>query len=402
MNNLFKRHFQHQKSNISNYIEPSNNTYHQPQKILVAIAIALFTFGSIALSGYGWRHSVLLLIGGLLGISLYKFSFGFTSVYRKFITAGETEGIYAQLCMLILTTILFAPVLATGNIFGQAVKGSIAPIGIQGGIGAFLFGMGMQIAGGCGCGTLYSVGSGSSTMMFTLVTFCIGSFWASLTRQFWSGLPTLPPIVLGEKFGWLTGAIIQVGICLLIFGLILFVNRHKNQNKSTLFYLTQSLIQSPLFSGAIALAILNLLTLIISGQPWRITWGFALFAAKIAPFFGWDSASSPFWSGATQQTALSASIFADMTSVMNIGIILGAALAAALAGQLSFRSQINLRIILSALLGGLLMGYGALNAFGCNVNAFFGGIASTSLHGWVWIICALLGSWTGLRIARKL
>ncbi|MGF1672202.1 MAG: YeeE/YedE thiosulfate transporter family protein [Rivularia sp. (in: cyanobacteria)] len=42
---------------------------------------------------------------------------------------------------------------------------------------------------------------------------------------------------------------------------------------------------------------------------------------------------------------------------------------------------------------------GAFNAFGCNVNAFFGGIASTSLHGWVWIICALIGSAVGIGLS---
>jgi hypothetical protein len=150
--------------------------------------------------------------------------------------------------------------------------------------------------------------------------------------------------------------------------------------------------------GAIALAILNFLTLIISGQPWRITWGFALWSAKIATIFGWNPNSSPFWSGKTQLEALSGSVFADITSVMNISIILGALLAAALAGRLVPKTQITPNIIASTLLGGLMMGYGALNAFGCNVNAFFGGIASTSLHGWVWIIFALGGSLIGARL----
>jgi hypothetical protein len=39
-----------------------------------------------------------------------------------------------------------------------------------------------------------------------------------------------------------------------------------------------------------------------------------------------------------------------------------------------------------------MMGYGAWLAFGCNVGAYFSGIASTSLHGWLWIACALLGT----------
>jgi len=43
------------------------------------------------------------------------------------------------------------------------------------------------------------------------------------------------------------------------------------------------------------------------------------------------------------------------------------------------------------------MGYGSRIAFGCNVGAFFSGVASTSLHGWLWIACALPGSWIGIQ-----
>jgi uncharacterized protein len=59
------------------------------------------------------------------------------------------------------------------------------------------------------------------------------------------------------------------------------------------------------------------------------------------------------------------------------------------------------RLALGAVLGGLLMGYGARLAYGCNIGAYLGGIASMSLHGWVWGIMALLGTWMGLR-ARPL
>ena len=47
------------------------------------------------------------------------------------------------------------------------------------------------------------------------------------------------------------------------------------------------------------------------------------------------------------------------------------------------------------------MGYGARIAYGCNIGAFFSGVASTSLHGWLWIAAALPGCWIGLRLSRK-
>lgn len=43
------------------------------------------------------------------------------------------------------------------------------------------------------------------------------------------------------------------------------------------------------------------------------------------------------------------------------------------------------------------MGYGARIAYGCNIGAFFSGVASTSLPGWVWIVFALAGTAIGVR-----
>ena len=58
--------------------------------------------------------------------------------------------------------------------------------------------------------------------------------------------------------------------------------------------------------------------------------------------------------------------------------------------------------LLAAILGGLMMGYGSRLSFGCNIGAFFSGIASTSLHGWLWIVMALAGTWFGIRLRRLL
>ena len=39
-----------------------------------------------------------------------------------------------------------------------------------------------------------------------------------------------------------------------------------------------------------------------------------------------------------------------------------------------------------------MMGYGARLGFGCNIGAMVGGIASGSLHGWLWLATAFVGS----------
>jgi hypothetical protein len=54
-----------------------------------------------------------------------------------------------------------------------------------------------------------------------------------------------------------------------------------------------------------------------------------------------------------------------------------------------------------AIIGGLLMGYGAVIAFGCNIGAFFSGIGSGSLHGWLWALSALMGNALIITLRRK-
>ncbi|WP_442872909.1 YeeE/YedE thiosulfate transporter family protein [Aurantimonas sp. C2-3-R2] len=156
----------------------------------------------------------------------------------------------------------------------------------------------------------------------------------------------------------------------------------------------------PLIAGAVLLALLNFVTLALAGRPWGITSAFALWGAKGAQLFGIDPTAWAYWQQPGNATALSSSVFSDVTSVMNFGIILGALLASALAGRLAPNFAIPRRSVLAAVIGGLLLGYGARIAFGCNIGAYFGGIASGSLHGWLWLAAAYLGSMLGVRLRR--
>jgi len=156
----------------------------------------------------------------------------------------------------------------------------------------------------------------------------------------------------------------------------------------------------PLMLTASLLALLNWSVLLVAGHPWSITWAFSLWGAKAATLFGWLPSSSDFWSREFQMAALENPVLQDETSLMNIGIFLGALLAASIAKQFKFSGIIDVKGVSSAIIAGLLMGYGARLAYGCNIGAFFSGIASTSVHGWLWIACAVPGFWFGIRIAR--
>jgi uncharacterized protein len=378
-------------------------TENSNQKRTLMTGISLSVLLAMTLFMESATHALLFAIGLAMGVALYHGAFGFSAAYRKLLSERDMTGVAAQMVMLIAAMLLFAPVLAQDSVFGHGVSGSVAPVGVAVGFGAFLFGIGMQLGSGCASGVLYTAGGGNVRALLVLVFFCLGAFWGSLDLGWWQQLPQTNGISLARTFGWEIALPLQIGALALVFlGLRLagWTLRPINQWQKG-FSLT-ALLRGPwpLLLSALLLALLNWATLLVAGHAWSITWAFSLWAAKTAVLFGWDPASSGFWSGGFQQAALARSVLNDTTSIMNIAILLGAMLAAALARSFYQPMPRGSRPLLAAILAGLLMGYGARLSYGCNIGAFFSGVASTSLHGWLWIICALPGSWVGIALRR--
>src|SRR6202035_4251546 len=107
------------------------------------------------------------------------------------------------------------------------------------------------------------------------------------------------------------------------------------------------------------LALGNFATLYLAGRPWGITSGFALWGSKLLAAAGVDVASWGYWQSPARAQALTQSVFADVTSVMDFGIVLGALLAAGLAGKFAPSWKVPLRSLAAAVIGGLMLGYGA-------------------------------------------
>jgi hypothetical protein len=211
--------------------------------------------------------------------------------------------------------------------------------------------------------------------------------------------------MLANSFGWFAAITLQLSV----FAILCIASRCIEQ-RARLNRFSQPVRPAfswlhgpwPLMSGAVGLAILNAVTLMLAGHPWTITWAFSLWGAKFLQAIGYDVSHMMFWTGAFQQQALSRSVLADSVSVMDFGIILGAFLAAGLARCFALSMRISRRRIITALFAGVMMGYGARIAFGCNIGAYFSGIASTSLHGWLWLAGALIGTPIGLKLQQSI
>ena len=347
------------------------------------------------------KQAALYLLGAALGLVLYHAAFGFTSAWRVFIADRRGAGLRAQMAMLALACALFFPVLAAGTLLGQPVAGFVSPLGVSVLVGAFVFGLGMQLGGGCASGTLYAVGGGSTRMLITLAFFVVGGTFGAAHLHWWSALPSLPATSLVTLWGPWPALAASLAVFALIALATVVLERRRHGSLAVEAAPPRRgwrrLVQGPwpLVAGAIALALLNFATLAISGRPWGITSAFALWGSKIAATAGIaDPARWPFWAGPAG-AALDRSVLADVTSVMDFGIVVGALGAAALAGRFAPVWRLPLRSALAAAIGGLMLGYGSRLAYGCNIGAYFSGIASGSLHGWLWLVAAFAGNVLG-------
>jgi len=328
---------------------------------LVATAMLL---ALVLLDGQPW--SAALILGGFgLGIAFLKAEFSFTASWRRFLTRGEAGGLLGGLIVIAVTALAVVPVAALRQNFG----GAIAPLGPSLLIGAFVFGIGMQLANGCGSGTLYTAGGGSGRMLVALLFFCAGSVAGSLSLPSFLALGGIDPVLASDYLGPWGGLAATLASIALAAALIIAVARRRGAN----FMPSRSYV-----IGGLAIGLLCVAVFIAGGHPWSVTFGYTVWGAKIFNALGFDFSHAPFWQWPGPKHALAESVLSDTSSLTDFGMLFGAMAAAAI--------------------GGLLMGWGARLGFGCNIGAFVGGVASGSLHGWVWFAAALPGCLIGIRL----
>lgn len=372
------------------------------------VMIAAFSILAISLllqHEFNTRQALYFLVGIALGVTLLHAAFGFTGGWRNFIRSRHGVGVRAQILLLIFSSLLFFP-LVGGFFPGLNTQAALGPVGVSVLVGAFLFGIGMQLGGGCGSGTLFTVGQGQTDMLITISFFIVGATLGSYHLPWWLSLPNVGKVSLIAELGWLPGLLLQLVVLLILYRVVTAMEkkRHLSVQDFSLKRKPDTFLEQlifgpwPLWWGVIGLSVLGLVTLLLAGYPWSITFAFGLWGAKIWAALGGDSINWAYWSSGYPAKALNQSVLADVTSVMNFGIVIGAMLAAALAGKYAPAGKLKSKRVLTAIIGGLLLGYGARLAFGCNIGALLGGIASGSLHGWLWLVMAFIGGIVGVKI----
>jgi uncharacterized membrane protein YedE/YeeE len=336
------------------------------------------------------RQALLLLVGVGLGAALAGARFGFTTGWRQLIEQRDPRGVSGQVLLLALASLAALPLLGQ---FSE-LQAALGPPSVSLLIGAFVFGLTMQIADGCGSGTLYKAGLGIPLNAAILPLFALGSFLGSVHLDTWLALGQVAPVSFSAEWG--TGGAIALTLGLLALSLALaraWVGPGRTWWDRRWVW------------GAVALAILATLNLLLAGQPWGVVYGFGLWAAKVAVAAGaFDPAANAFWGQAGNAQRLTQTVLLDVTTITNIGILAGALWVSARAGGNAANADakpLTRQQWVIGLAAGFIMGYSSRLAFGCNVGAMLSGISTGSLHGWIWVPLAFAGTLIGVRVRRR-
>ena len=242
------------------------------------------------LDGQPW--SAALIIGGFgLGIAFLKAEFSYTASWRRFLTRGEAGGLIGGLIVIAICALAVVPVAALRQNFG----GAIAPLGPSLIIGAFVFGIGMQLANGCGSGTLYTVGGGSGRMLVTLLLFFVGSVLGSLSLPAAMALGGVDPILASDYLGPWGGR--QRRSPHRIGG---WADRCGRKAARRQFHAVAQLCDRRTRHRACCVCS----SFAAGGHPWSVTFGFTVWGAKAATALGFDLSHPHFGNGRGPNTRL--------------------------------------------------------------------------------------------------
>ncbi|QXL85477.1 YeeE/YedE family protein [Comamonas sp. NLF-1-9] len=358
---------------------------------IVAMMAAFFAW---MLWSVSMRQALLFLVGIGLGVALAGQRFGFTTAWRILVEDKNPSGVFGQLIAFGLAAVLCMPLLGHYS----ELTAALGPPSVSLLIGAFTFGLCMQVADGCGSGVFYKAGMGIPLNTAILPLFALGSFLGSWHLGWWLELGRTEPVGFVSLLGWQRAlALTLLALALIGTGVAWYTRRwHRARGQAAPSPWARKWVV-----GAIMIALFAALVLFISGNPWGIIYAPGLWVAKMATAAGVvDPARNWFWSLPDNAAILQQTVLLDVTTITNIGILAGALWVSA--GKPAAHKPMTGRQWSVALFAGLLLGYSSRLAFGCNIGAMFSGISTGSVHGWIWAPMAFAGTIFGLRIRRRL
>lgn len=379
-----------------------------------------------------------LLVGGLIGYTLARSSFGFAGTVNRACQTGSTKLMKAVALLFMLgalvTSVMFMGGVVT-NLSSKTLTWGLV-------IGATFFGFGMAFTVCCASGVLTDLAESPIKGIFALLFMGLGAFLGLGIKRSegmkWLNEPFLGiPGAVGKEnlnftdwFKWdgTEGILFSLILtALLVAGVIALSNLYENfrKKKGTYFgcrceidYEEEKTNHIPsekpvneafyktfvkpwsLTKGAIVLAICYALLMIIFKSGWGVSGPIGQWFARLIGLFGVPAEAIKNFSGVD----ISTPFFKNAMYIQDISIFLGALVAFLFAGN--FTRNIKgwlfnpLELVLYAV-GGIILGIGFTIAGGCNAGGLFTPIAQFGVSGWIYLVFLVLGGFGGNWVRKQ-
>jgi uncharacterized membrane protein YedE/YeeE len=385
----------------------------QPRIIAAIILIALGIVEFIYLQGNMPRLALFMILGLLIGIALERSRFCFVSAVSNLVLMKDGRLMRGVITGLMIASVGFALMMflqvPDPDLGTIPVNAHVYPLSWTIVFGGLLFGIGSILAGGCVVGSLSRLGEGSLSVIILTAGLLVGISFYELQGEFW-----YDNFIVNAKQVWLPAYIgwpLTIVVTLLVLAFMYYVIRiieasskaqqavkpaEKTEKKK--FSWKALLGHWPVTAGGVAIGVLSILAYKIVERPIGVSGEYNRWSEVICNAIGIsfpDVAAIP---GACKITASATEITWGL--VMNLAIILGAAIVALLSGDFKIKYPRTFKAGLRVFLGSVIMGYGVGLAGGCNIGAFFSGVISFGLNGWIFGLAVFIGSLLGIKILQ--
>jgi len=368
---------------------------------------------------WSWRLSVdaanralvfSLLAGTALGVVLQRSRFCFFCNFRDFAEKRDPRGLIAIVAALAVGTALYTavtmawvPVPQPGRLPPNA---HIGPVSWVLALGAFVFGVGMAIAGSCLSAHFYRLGEGSPTSPFALVGAAAGFLLGFLTwnRLYLVAVSGSVPVWLPHHLGYAGTLLATLAVLGAIAVALVRFGRWTPEPAAApdLAGISAAIFRNrwPALAGGTAVGVISALYF-FRVAPLGVTAELGSLVRTAGAARGWLPGTLLGLDTLRGCATMVKETVLSNNGLLVTGIVLGSLASALPAGQFKpawpSRTQIG-----RGLLGGVLMGWGAMTALGCTVGVLLSGIHAGALSGWVFLVFCTLGVWLALPVVRRL
>ena len=356
---------------------------------------------------------VSLVIGLAAGFVMHRSDFCVTACFRDVFLFRDFFLMRQLLLLVVASMALFEAGRLSGAITIYPFPG-LGPPALTNALGGLVFGVGMVLAGGCVCGSLFKLGAGSAASLLAVVGMLVGSALYAEIHPQWSGFAKATLLVPGAITlpQWL-GLPPPVLMLPLAAGGGFWLHREFRAGR----------MERPAFAAghlapwraALILALLGFASYALIGMPLGITTSYAKLGAAVEALFAPEHVSSlayfslqslnytPPFSGQAivggpgpQLDAVAA-----IQYPLLLGIVGGAWFSAARLGEWRLQWRLPPRQFASALAGGLLLGLAARMAPSCNVWHLWGGVPLLAMPSLLFLAGLLPGTWIGAHLLTR-